>query len=92
MRRTEASGTRRPRDLSCWPRSTQYVEGVTSYERTLKKVLKGDSDANIRFADLTSILTALGFDERIKGSHHIFSRKGVEEILNLQPVSSKAKA
>jgi len=34
----------------------------------------------------------LGFDERIRGSHHIFSREGVEEILNLQSKGSKAKA
>jgi len=33
----------------------------------------------------------LGFGERIRGSHHIFSRDGVEEILNLQPKGSKAK-
>lgn len=38
------------------------------------------------------MLTHLGFQERIKGSHHIFVRDGVEEILNLQPVGSKAKA
>ncbi len=33
----------------------------------------------------------LGFDERIRGSHHIFTRDGIEEILNLQPIGSKAK-
>ena len=33
----------------------------------------------------------LGFDERVRGDHHIFSRKGVEEILNLQPKRAKAK-
>lgn len=32
-----------------------------------------------------------GFDERIRGSHHIFSQEGIEEILNLQPKQSKAK-
>ena len=32
------------------------------------------------------------FAERIRGSHHIFSREGVAEILNLQPKGSKAKA
>ncbi|HUP51864.1 MAG TPA: type II toxin-antitoxin system HicA family toxin [Longimicrobiales bacterium] len=65
---------------------------MTSYEKTLEKVLLGTSDANIRFADLRTLLLALGFRERIKGSHHIFSREGVDEILNLQPVGSKAKA
>ena len=37
------------------------------------------------------MLKYLGFEERIKGSHHIFSRNGVEEILNIQPKKSKAK-
>ncbi len=33
----------------------------------------------------------LGFGERVRGSHHIFWKAGVEEILNLQPKGSKAK-
>jgi hypothetical protein len=38
------------------------------------------------------LLNALGFAERIKGGHHIFSRADIEEILNLQPVGSDAKS
>jgi hypothetical protein len=37
-------------------------------------------------------LEKLGFDRRIRGDHHIFSMNGVEEILNLQPLGTKAKA
>jgi len=37
-------------------------------------------------------LRHLGFDERIRGSHHIFTKENVEEILNLQPIGAKAKA
>jgi len=37
------------------------------------------------------LLRRLGFDERIRGSHHIFTRESVEEILNLQPRGAKAK-
>jgi hypothetical protein len=33
----------------------------------------------------------LGFKERIRGSHHIFSRHDIPEILNLQPKGTKAK-
>jgi hypothetical protein len=33
----------------------------------------------------------LGFEERVRGSHHIFTKEGVEEILNLQPKGAKAK-
>lgn len=38
----------------------------------LNKVLSGTADANFHFDDLRSLLNALGFDERVKGSHHIF--------------------
>jgi len=34
----------------------------------------------------------LGFSIRIKGSHHIFSQEDIDEIINLQPDGSKAKA
>ena len=33
----------------------------------------------------------LGFDERVKGDHHIFTKDGIEEIINLQPRGSAAK-
>jgi hypothetical protein len=64
---------------------------VAKHERTLLLVLRGASDANVAFDDLTGLLRHIGFDERIRGSHHIFSKSGVDEILNLQPAGSKAK-
>lgn len=60
-------------------------------ERLLEQILNGRSDANINFNDLRTLLSRLGFQERIRGSHHIFTRDGVEEILNLQPTRAKAK-
>jgi predicted RNA binding protein YcfA (HicA-like mRNA interferase family) len=60
-------------------------------EPFILRLLRGSSDANIRFNDLRSLLTRLGFAERIKGSHHIFSRDDIAEILNLQPQGSLAK-
>jgi hypothetical protein len=54
-------------------------------------VLRGTSDANIPFDGLLHLLKEFGFEERIRGSHHIFTRTGVEEILNLQPKGSHAK-
>jgi len=53
--------------------------------------LRGASDANVSFDDLCQLLRQLGFDERIRGSHHIFTKEGVDEILNLQPKGAKAK-
>jgi hypothetical protein len=60
-------------------------------ESVLVRVLRGASDASVRFDDLRALLRRLGFAERIRGSHHIFSREGVDEILNLQPRGSMAK-
>jgi hypothetical protein len=49
------------------------------------------SDANVAFDALQALRGRLGFDERIRGDHHIFSQAGVEEILNLQSRGGKAK-
>lgn len=65
---------------------------MTSPKKTLEKVLRGTTDANIRFEDLRSLLAVLGFEERIRGSHHIFTLEGKEAALNLQPNGSQAKA
>ena len=60
-------------------------------QKILLKVLKGTSDNNISFSDLKQLLEHMEFDIRIKGSHHIYTKEDVEEILNLQPKGSKAK-
>jgi predicted RNA binding protein YcfA (HicA-like mRNA interferase family) len=66
---------------------------VSRPAKTLERVLRGTSDSNIAFDDLCGLLRHLGFAERVKGSHHIFTREGIEEILNLQPKKGgKAKA
>ena len=61
------------------------------HEKTLQKILYGMSDANISFGNMRRLLEHLGFDERIKGSHHIFTKNDVVEILNLQAKGTKAK-
>lgn len=60
--------------------------------RLLNRILLGASDANIPFAGLRRLLQDLGFDERIRGSHHIFTKAGVDEILNFQPKGAQAKS
>ena len=60
-------------------------------DKVLDQILRGTSDANIPFAGLRGVLLKLGFGERVRGSHHIFWKDGVEEILNLQPKGSNAK-
>ncbi len=61
------------------------------YSDLLSRLLAGKSDANISFSELRHLLNSLGFHERIKGDHPIFTKAGVDEILNLQPSGSKAK-
>ena len=61
-------------------------------EHTAGSPPRGSSDQNVDFGDLRHLLSQLGFEERIKGSHFIFSRQGMVEIINLQPVGNKAKA
>jgi len=61
------------------------------YNKLLGMILSGQSDASISFSNLRHLLIALNFDERIKGDHYIFTKDGIDEIINLQPHKSKAK-
>ncbi|RFF30360.1 type II toxin-antitoxin system HicA family toxin [Wenzhouxiangella sediminis] len=61
------------------------------YAKLREKILSGASDANVNFDELCRFLKRMGFSERIKGSHHIFSHDGIPDILNLQPKGGKAK-
>lgn len=70
---------------------TRIEAFVGKDEKTLERILRGSSDANIAFDDLRRLLLSLGFDERIKGSHHLYRRPDVAERINLQRAGSKAK-
>ena len=60
-------------------------------DKFLQELLRGESDANIRFDELCALLTSKGFRLRISGSHHIFTRAGVRERITLQRDGAKAK-
>lgn len=64
---------------------------VARQERTLFQVLGSTSHAAVRFRDLRSLLAWLGFEERVRGDHHIFTRPDVEEIVNPQPLGGFSK-
>ena len=64
---------------------------MSQYEKLLLSVLSGTKDKSILFADLRAVLNRLGFQCRIKGDHFIYTKDGVEEIINIQPTGSKAK-
>jgi hypothetical protein len=64
---------------------------MVKLERLYEHILMRRSDANVPFETFCALLKRLGFYERIKGGHHIFTMEGVEEILNLQPKDGKGK-
>ena len=64
---------------------------MTKFNKLLIRILTAKSDANIGFEELCSLLNRLGFEERIKGDHHIFHRRDIPEIINIQLKSGKAK-
>lgn len=61
------------------------------YDKTINKILRGASDANIAFNDIRGLLLYLGFEERIRGSHHLYRKENVEEKINIQRTGNKAK-
>ena len=66
---------------------------MSQTRKILADILSGRSDANIAFADLCHLLEHGGFIRRQgKGSHVIYHKVDIEEIINLQPIGSKAKA
>ena len=64
---------------------------MSRHGQLLQKILSGRSDANIRFDELCALLKAMGFDERIRGSHYIYRKQGLMEKPNLQRDGSQAK-
>jgi predicted RNA binding protein YcfA (HicA-like mRNA interferase family) len=58
--------------------------------KLLQKIIGGSK--NIRFADMVSLVEGFGFSlSRTDGSHHIFSRSDIPELVNLQDVKGQAK-
>ncbi|HXV63185.1 MAG TPA: type II toxin-antitoxin system HicA family toxin [Vicinamibacteria bacterium] len=64
---------------------------MSKWTKLIRRILEGRSDANVAFSDLRGLLLHLGFEERTRGSHHVFRRAGVDEKINLQRDNEKAK-
>ena len=64
---------------------------MSKLDKLLEQILGGSSDANTPFNELCQLLRYLGFIERIRGSHHIFTRSGVQERINLQREGRNSK-
>jgi hypothetical protein len=64
---------------------------MSKFDKLILKLLSANLDKNFEFNDLVKLLEQLDFKIRIKGSHHIFTKEGVDEIINLQPLNKYAK-
>ena len=65
---------------------------MTKKQKIIDKLLSGMSDNNFNFSDMIVLMENLGFHHRVKGSHHIFYREVINEIINIQPLKEyKAK-
>jgi hypothetical protein len=65
---------------------------MSKAEKLAAKILSGRSDRNFAFDDLCYILERASFQVRSgKGSHRIYYKDGVVEIINIQPRNGKAK-
>ena len=65
---------------------------MTTLPKIFAYIMNGRRDSNIPFLDLQKLLDALGFSNRVKGSHYIYWQEGIEEIINIQSDNGKAKA
>lgn len=64
---------------------------MSKFDKLFLQIMSGTQDNNISFGDLQKALTLLGFMVRIKGDHFIYSKEGIDEIINIQPNGNKAK-
>ena len=64
---------------------------MSKYDKLLTQILRGNADANVSFDDLCWLLLKIGFEERVRGSHHIFRKGDVVERINLQRDGNNAK-
>lgn len=58
--------------------------------KLLQKLIQ--SKNNVSFDDFVRCIELFGFKKkRISGSHHVFSKEGIAELVNVQCVNGKAK-
>lgn len=60
------------------------------FKKIYKQIIE-EGKTSISFEDLRFLLNKIGFNERCKGDHFIFTLEGINEIINLQPDGKSAK-
>ncbi len=63
---------------------------MTKKEKLIDRIK--NNPKGVRFGDLCKLALIYGFEEKGgKGSHRVFTKKGITEIINLQNVGGEAK-
>lgn len=54
-------------------------------EKLIAKIMNQAQEKNVTFEELISLVVLLGFSlKNITGSHRVYTKTGIEEIVNLQ--------
>ena len=65
---------------------------MSHWKKTLRKVMSGRADANVRYDDLCLLLRRLGYSpSQAGGSHRVFRLEG-RDFINLQDSGGMAKS
>lgn len=64
---------------------------MTRWDKLRDRILRPGAEADIGFDELCGLLAHFGFEMRVRGSHHLFSKPGIIERINLQRDGAKAK-
>ena len=64
---------------------------MSKKDKLLASVMSGKQDKSLLFANLCKLLDIMEFEGRTKGSHHIYFKENIEEIVNIQPDGNLAK-
>lgn len=63
---------------------------MSKWDKLIERILSGGSDANLRFDDVSQLLLRIGYQVKVRGSHHIYERVSWP-TLNLQPRGGHVK-
>lgn len=64
---------------------------MSQFEKLLGFVMSGQHDKSFHFQEIRGLMLQLGFRERIRGDHFIYTKAGIIEKINIQPNGNMAK-
>ncbi len=56
-------------------------------QKFLTQLLSGQHDQTLDFSAMCLLLEMLGFEKRVRGSHHLFGKAGTDDLINIQPAT-----